>query len=284
MTEFESLVTDCNNLYEAFHKAITGSIWKPSVQNFEKDFLCHIVSISNDLINRTYKTSSGTKFTINERGHERPIRANTVRDRIVRRAFCDQVLTPELCKHMIYDNGASLKDKGVSFTRKRLEHHLHHFYRHHGSNEGYVLKIDFSRYYDNIRHDYLKEQIHKYINDEFVDWMLDVIFESFKIDVSYLSDDEYDRCLETKFDLLAHDEIPEKLLTGEKFMYKSLGIGDQTSQICSVFYPTPIDTYCKIVKGVKYYGRYMDDTYIISDSKAFLKYLLNDIKGICADM
>lgn len=42
-----------------------------------------------------------------------------------------------------------------------------------------------------------------------------------------------------------------------------------------------MDNYCKIVKGMKYYGRYMDDTYIISNSKEELKQLLEDIIKIC---
>lgn len=41
-------------------------------------------------------------------------------------------------------------------------------------------------------------------------------------------------------------------------MRKSVGIGSQISQISGVYYPTRIDNYCKIVKGMKYYGRYMD--------------------------
>ena len=40
-----------------------------------------------------------------------------------------------------------------------------------------------------------------------------------------------------------------------------------------------IDNYCKIVKCMKYYGRYMDDIYIIHEDKEYLKGLLNDIQG-----
>lgn len=73
-------------------------------------------------------------------------------------------------------------------------------------------------------------------------------------------------------------------LTGEKYMRKSVGIGSQISQISGVYYPTRIDNYCKIVKGMKYYGRYMDDIYIIHEDKEYLKGLLNDIQGICDEL
>lgn len=39
-----------------------------------------------------------------------------------------------------------------------------------------------------------------------------------------------------------------------------------------------------IVKGMKYYGRYMDDIYIIHEDKEYLKGLLNDIQGICDEL
>lgn len=67
-------------------------------------------------------------------------------------------------------------------------------------------------------------------------------------------------------------------------MRKSVGIGSQISQISGVYYPTRIDNYCKIVKGMKYYGRYMDDIYIIHEDKEYLKGLLNDIQGICDEL
>ena len=65
-----------------------------------------------------------------------------------------------------------------------------------------------------------------------------------------------------------------------KYMDKSLGIGSQVSQISGVFYTTEIDNFCKIVKRFKYYGRYMDDSYCISNSKEELEQLLIDIKII----
>ena len=65
---------------------------------------------------------------------------------------------------------------------------------------------------------------------------------------------------------------------------KSVGIGNQTSQASGIFYPHEIDNYCKIVKGIHYYGRYMDDTYIIMKTKEELLALLEEIKTMCAKL
>ena len=65
-------------------------------------------------------------------------------------------------KYLIYDNSASIKGKGIDFARKRLLVHLRKYYHQHGSNDGYILLIDFSKYYDNIQHEKLIEQFEKY--------------------------------------------------------------------------------------------------------------------------
>jgi hypothetical protein len=75
-------------------------------------------------------------------------------ERIVQKCLCDNVLTPILTHPLIYDNGASVKGKGVHFAIRRLIVHLSKFYRQNGfSNAGYALLIDFTKFFDNIRHD-----------------------------------------------------------------------------------------------------------------------------------
>lgn len=67
-------------------------------------------------------------------------------------------------------------------------------------------------------------------------------------------------------------------------MYKHLNIGDQVAQVAGIIYPIPIDNYVKIVRGVKFYGRYMDDSYAIHESKEFLEDLLQGIIAIANEL
>lgn len=272
-------ISDLNKLYRAYLESKRGSSWKPQVQMYEMDYLAKLVATSNELESHTYYARKGSSFIVNERGKQRNIRSNPFSDRVVRRSLCDECLTPTLRQYLIHDNGASLPGKGISFTRRRFEQHLHEFYRKHG-NEGYILLIDFSKYYDNIQHQKLRDKIKKYIKDEETLWLFDKVLENFKIDVSYLNDELYSKCLDMKFDGDKQSKLNPKYLTGEKFMEKSLAIGDQVSQICSIFFPAEIDNYCKIVRSIRFYGRYMDDSYIISDDKSFLHEMLNEITKI----
>lgn len=66
-------------------------------------------------------------------------------------------------------------------------------------------------------------------------------------------------------------------------MHKSVNIGDQLSQILGIYYPYPIDNYVKYVRSQKFYGRYMDDWYIMNPSKEELQDLLNHIRDIAKE-
>ena len=73
-------------------------------------------------------------------------------DKTVNHLLCDKILSPAISPFLIHDNGASQRRKGVIFSRKRIETHLHRYYREHKTNEGYILLMDFSRYYESIPH------------------------------------------------------------------------------------------------------------------------------------
>lgn len=270
-------IFDGNSLYDAFVRAKQGSDWKPQVQQFEMTYLLGLSKMQGELESMTYEFLPSQEFVLNERGKTRYISGEQIPDRIVKHALCDECLSPNIRKYLIYDNGASLKGKGIDFTRKRLLVHLRKYYQQHQSNEGYVLLIDFSKYYDNIRHDKLMELFEKYIDDEHALWLLRKTIDRSKVDVSYMTDEEYAVCLDTLFNSLEHSQIDRSLLTGEKFMAKHLNIGDQVAQVAGIAYPIPIDNYIKIAKGVKFYGRYMDDSYVIHESKEYLEALLQDI-------
>lgn len=278
--DYEEIICDANNLYRAYKVSVKTSKWKETTQKFMMNFLRYIFSIQDDLMNRTLQNGPTQEFTLFERGRVRPITSIQIRDRIIRHVLCDEVLLPEVKKHIIYDNCASIKGRGISHQRDRFEVHLRKYYRLYG-NEGWILFGDFSKFYDNIIHEIAKRELLKLFNDdEFIDWLLTQIFDGFKIDVSYMTDEEYARCMSDTFNKLEYRKIPESTLTGEKWMEKSVNIGDQLSQVIGIYYPYRIDNYVKYVRSQKFYGRYMDDWYIMNPSKEELLDLLDNIHRI----
>lgn len=276
---YQREIHDGNALYDAFLKSKRGSDWKPRVQKFEMLYLLYLGEIQEQLRAETYQLLSASSFALRERGKTRIVTGEQIQDRIVKHALCDEVIAPSIRKYLIYDNGASQKGKGVAFTRRRLEAHLHKFYMQHGSNDGSILLFDFSKYYDNLLHSKLREIFAQYVKDESALRLIGKILAGSRVDVSYMDDAEYARCMETLFNSLEYAAIDKSLLTGEKFMDKHLSIGDQLAQEAGIVYPVRIDNYIKIVHGVKFYGRYADDGYVIHESRGFLLDLLDGIRG-----
>ena len=270
-------LTDLNLLYDSFRASMKGSSWKEEPQRFEIDFLSELVNLKQAIAERKYKTSQGTEFTLNERGKIRHIHGARMRDRVVRHALCDGILSETLRPFLIHNNGASQKGKGITFARKMFERDLHNFYLKYLTNEGYIGFVDFSKYYDNIRHDKVRELINPLIDEE-ARWLLSEILDTFRVDVSYMTDEEFSACMDQKFNSVRYYEtIAKEQKTGEKLMPKSVDIGDQVSQDIGIYYPTRVDNYAKIVCGCKWYGRYMDDMYIICKDR---EQLLDIIRGM----
>ena len=240
-----SLIADPDNLYDAFKKSKREVSWKESVQRYEMNLLPNIAETINKLKAGQNISHGFVEFNLMERGRLRHIKSVHISERVVQKCLCDQVLVPILSRTLIYDNGASLKNKGLHFAVRRLITHLTEYYREHKTNSGFCLSVDFSKYFDNIPHDILFREFRKNIRDQ--------------------------RILK-----LLHDFITP---FGNGI---SLGLGSQVSQISAIFHANPVDHYCKEKRGIRYYGRYMDDLYLIHLDRKHLLECLDGIKRLCA--
>lgn len=264
---YERSLDNENALYDAFLHARKASSWKAETQRFEINLLRELFKLSDEIRDRTYKLTPKKPFILRERGKIRYITGDHIRDRIVKRALCHEVLLPAVRPMLAYDNGASLKGKGMDFTRRRFDVHLQKFYRSSGGNDGWIATIDCSKFFANIDHNIMRELFKKVVTDETALWLLDIVFDGSKVDVSYMDDEEYENCLNVVFDSIEWNNIDKTLLTGKKYMHKGMNIGDEVAQVAGIYYPTALDNYVKIVEGIKFYGRYMDDMYIIHKDK-----------------
>lgn len=272
---------DANALYASYLHSRKGSSWKESVQRYDMHFLRNIAKTQRELENGTYRQMPFYEFQLNERGKTRHIRSMHFSDRVLQRSLCDTVLIPALVGKLTYDNGASMKGKGISFTRGRLQAHLEKYIRRHGT-EGWVMVMDFSKFFDNISHEKLLDMVEPVIQDQRICQLLEHLIDTFKVDVSYMDEVEYQEAHNAVFNSVEYEKIPDSLKTGRQFLYKSLGIGSQISQISGVFFPTAIDNFIKIVCRMKYYGRYMDDLYIIHHSKERLREVYKGVRQIAS--
>ena len=271
---------DIDHLSEAIRLSAKSSSHKYTTQKYALHWLTNSAKLSQEIEDHTYKTDKGSEFIINERGKIRYIHGNTPRDKAARRSFSDNVLTPDLQPYIARKNCASQTGKGIDDQRKQFERDVHRFYMENGcSNEGYILLTDASKFYDNIRHQDLKDMVEPHLKTEDECWFFDQCVDNFQRNVSWMTDEEYYQAVHHKYNSM--DGFGKKVDPNDtsKILHKSVDIGDQTSQNAGIFYPHKVDDYITKVRGNKYSGRYMDDGYVIHRSKQYLQQLLVDIKA-----
>lgn len=286
-----SVFFDANVIYDAGTKAMKSSKFKKSTQLFEMDHLLKTAEIWCDLQTGQYRPGPGTKFPINERGHLRYITSNIMVDKTVNHILCDEVLTPATTKYLIHNNGASQKGKGVSFHRREFEKCLHRYYMKHGTNEGYILLVDFSGYYANIPHDKCMDVLFNFLEKEVQDEttllvakaLIRMIFKTFEVDVSRFSDEEIAAMMHGKVDPMLNAAISPSELPGLKMLRKGVDIGSQPSQNIGIVYPYRLDNLAKIVYGIDGYGRYTDDFFATGETRAFLLRVLEGFYRVAGE-
>ena len=112
-------------LYDSSYRVCRNVRWKDSTINFEENRIETILQTEADLRACEYKQLVFSCFSIIERGKPRDIRACHINDRLVQNALCEQSLLPELTPKFIYDNCATLKNRGIDFALTRAKKHLY---------------------------------------------------------------------------------------------------------------------------------------------------------------
>lgn len=122
--DFDKVMT-MQHLCSALQKCRKGVNWKGTVQDYTEHAIVEMHHAYSSLHNgKLPNLTSTSRIVLYERGKKREIVPITIRDRMVQRVLCDYALVPVIKNSLIYDNGASMKDKGVEFTRQRLNMHL----------------------------------------------------------------------------------------------------------------------------------------------------------------
>ena len=233
-------VCDFGNLYKAYRASRRGKRWKNTVAKIELNALEAVAYLQNELSEGTYKPGDYREFYVFE-PKKRLIQTNSFKDKIVQHAFCDNVLYDALSRPFILDNYGSQIGKGTHFGLDRLSGFMREYYRRHGSAYGWVLKADVRHYFSSIRHDVLKQDVRELLHDERSLALSDAIIDSTPGDVG----------------------IP---------------IGNQSSQIYALLYLNKLDHLVKEKLRIRYYGRYMDDFFLIHEDKDTLRAAWKEIE------
>ena len=240
----EELFSD-DNVWDSMMKRRKGVSWKPSVKQFVLNGCSECSKMSKRIIDGTWKNGRPHEITISYPKKRKGL-AIRFPDRVYQGILNDEVLYPEMTRRFIYANMACQKGKGPDKARELLKKYIRNHYHNHGT-DGYVLQIDITGYYPNMRHDKVKACFGRYIQPDVMRLVSDVLDQQYVGDVGY-------------------------------------NPGSQMVQIAGISLLNGIDHHIKEKLMVKHYIRYMDDFLLIHESSEYLEHCLCVIKSMLADL
>lgn len=253
MTDFEKALS-FKELYRGALECARNVRWKESVQIYLRNILSRTAMLRHDLLSGKYKIMPYIRFMVYE-PKKREIVSTRFRDRVFQRSICNNGIYQAITKSFIHDNCACLVGRGVDYAINRLDCHMRRFYRKHGVN-GWVLKIDLSKFFPSIPHSVAKAAMRKRIKDEnFLKYICDII-DSFP------------------------DNRTAEEIASDPFGKRSVALGSQISQLIALAILDDLDHYIKERLKIKYYVRYMDDFILIHEDKDVLREALLTITEI----
>jgi retron-type reverse transcriptase len=233
-------------LYEAYLEARKGKRSKAGTAQYEANALACTEKLSHILRTKIYRPGKFETFYVYE-PKKRLVQAPAFVDKVVLHAVVDNILYEEITKSFIRNNHASQKGKGTHDGLMRLSEAMLDYYRKNNTAEGWVLKGDVRHFFASIDHDILKKKLWTLTQKRGIDPQIYCLLCIY-IDTT--------------------DGLP---------------LGYQTSQLLALLFLDEFDHLLKEKYHVRYYGRYMDDFYVIAPDKKYLQKLLVEIKAWMGD-
>ena len=238
------------NLERAYFHCRKGKRYRKATVDYHRNYMINLTKLQRRLLANTYKPTSIYSFIIYE-PKKRYITANYFEDKIVQEVLTRHVLEPLVQSKLIYDNYATQKKKGSSLALNRLKKFLYQYHKEQNWNpEGWVLSCDIKKYFYTIDQQIAINLVNKLDMDDKLKDMIAKQITAYGYKFNRYTDD------------------PDR----------GICIGFQTSQWIAVYYLNGLDHFIKEKLHIRYYGRYMDDFYLIHEDKEYLQYCWKEIQ------
>jgi len=240
---------------------------------FEVDDNVKLENLYVELNTMQYKIGKSIVFVLNNNKGipYREVFAADFKDRIVHHLLINRLLPTIEKEGFIDDSYACRTGKGVLFGVKRLQEKLKIISNNGKLNNVFIIKGDFKNCFNSINKHMLYKKMEGFIvNNMFNDknlifnlYLLKlIIYHRPNADGNYIRKQGADKWIGLK---------PEKSMFNLDELH-GIAIGNLTSQIFVNFFLSIFDKYVTQILNCKYYGRYVDDFYIIGYDKNELIY------------
>ena len=281
----EQLLLD---LYLAYKDAGKNKRGKYYYQEFTLNMEDELVSLRDELWNRTYKPGNSMCFIVKS-PKKREVFAASFRDRVVHHLYYNYTYLL-FNNTFIHDSYSCREEKGTLFGIDRLVHHIRSVSDNY-AKPCYVMKMDIEGYFMHI--------------DRYR--LLGITIDTLKRMSTHQSD-EPDKTWSDKLDydflyyltevIIMYNPVDNCFIHGSandwvglprsKSLFFTplncgLPIGNLTSQLFSNVYLNVLDQFMKRTLHCRNYGRYVDDFYVVMNSKEALKSLIPQIRSFLKD-
>lgn len=262
--EFEKFEWLFGELMKAYLIARKGKRTTNDEHQFEVNLFENIYSLTESIITGRYKPSRGIAFIV-KKPVIREVFAAPFRDRVVHhflynmvydwwdRRFIDSSYSCRLGKGTLY----GIKDAGKKLRKVTKGH----------TKKAFVFKFDLEGYFMSLPRKGLYERVVWGLDRQFVD-------KGFKYQICKFLWREiiFDNPIEG-VKIRGNKKDWEKLPKCKSLFYQPKGrgivIGNLSSQLLSNIYLDLLDRFVVFCLGAKYYGRYVDDFFILVPEEEF---------------
>lgn len=266
---FEEIIS-LENLFSAWKEFIVGKKSKPDVLSFSMNLADNIISLHENLVNRTYRHGGYESFFVND-PKRRHIHKASVRDRLLHHAIY-RVLYPFFDRLFIADSYSCRIVKGTHKAIKRFNQMAHSESRNN-HRTCWVLKCDIRKFFASIDHGILMGILGEYISDKNIIWLLGEVIGSFETYQHACHPEHSEGSLVAK---TSRDSSAASLPQNDSRKI-GLPLGNLTSQLFANVYLNELDQWVKHNLREKNFIRYADDFVILSADRKWLEIIRSRI-------
>lgn len=249
-----------DDIYTAYFNCRRNKRGSESAIEFEVNYEEYCIMLCQEVNDRTYRPTTSIAFIVTKPRFREVFAAN-FRDRVLHH-FADNKLRPLLEEQFIDKTCNNRIGKGTSAFVEYLKNDIIEASANY-TKDCFVAKMDIQGFFMSVNKPLLTRKILAFIDERYygndkedLKWLIAII----------INDNPEKHCI-----LKSPISFWDRLDKGKSLFWVDddlgLPIGNLPSQLLTTFYLDEFDHYVTEVLGFKFYGRYVDDFYIVHQDK-----------------